>query len=69
MNINPEALKKLAYDCAKKDANPAEIALDAVIKALKNPPTTIFHGIRSVVGKTVTKAGDIIDPTKKENVA
>ena len=69
MNLTPSQLEDLATQCAKSDANIYKELWKASKKALSNPPQTIIHGLRTAVGKTISKAGDIIDPAKKQDVA
>ena len=69
MQLTPKQLEDLALNCSKKDTNVYKELWNASKKAMSNPPQTIIQGIRSVVGKTISKTGDIIDPAKKQSAA
>ena len=69
MNLTPKQLEELATQCAKPDTNVYHQLWNAAKQSMANPPQTILHNIRAVVGKTISKTGDIIDPAKKQSAA
>ena len=60
----------LAEQASKPNVHPHTAVVKAMMKAEQNPAQGIFQGLRQVVGGTLAKTGNAIQPAKaKEDVA